>query len=229
MVHVAIMAARLGMGLGWPREELDRLALAGLLHDIGMLRLPESLTAKTGKLSPQESEQMRSHPELGCETIRSLDPDYEWLAQAVLQEHERWDGQGYPKGLKEHQITEYARIIGIVDIFDALLNARPYRRRLLPHEAVREVLVAEKASFPSYVVKAFVHEFSLFPVGTPVRLNTGETAIVKQRNAEYPLRPVVEVRPTNGGGSQGSREIRLLDLSRTTLVHIVEVVDPNSP
>lgn len=223
MVHVAILATRVAIGLGAPREELVRIALAGLIHDIGMFLLPEALVTQSQKLSPPDLARIKQHPELGHKVVAQLGSQYEWLAQVVLQEHERWGGQGYPRGLKETQIHEYARIIGIVDIFDALLNVRPYRRRLLPHEAVRELLIAEKASFPSYIIKALVHEFSVFPVGTTVRLNTGELGVVRERNPGYPLRPVVEVRQATGPSA--AREVRLLDLSRTTLVHIVEVVD----
>jgi HD-GYP domain-containing protein (c-di-GMP phosphodiesterase class II) len=222
MVHVGILAARIAIGLKTPREELIRVSLAGLLHDIGMFRLPEALVTKSAKLSPQEFALIKQHPEFGAEIISRLGNRYDWLAQVVLQEHERWGGQGYPKGLKESQIHEYARIIGIVDIFDALLSVRPYHRRLLPHEAVRELLIVEKASFPSYIIKALIHEFSVFPVGTTVRLNTGEVGVVCERNPDYPLRPVVEVRQATG--SNAAREVRLLDLSRTMLVHIAEVV-----
>jgi HD-GYP domain-containing protein (c-di-GMP phosphodiesterase class II) len=223
MVHVGVLAARIAIGLKTPREELVRISLAGLFHDIGMFRLPEALVTKPQKLSPQDFTRIKQHPEIGAEIISRLGYRYDWLAQVVLQEHERWDGQGYPKGLKESQIHEYARIIGIVDIFDALLNVRPYRRKLFPHEAVRELLTTGKTSFPNYIIKALVREFSVFPVGTTVRLNTGEIGIVCERNPDYPLRPVVEVHQTTG--SNAAREVRLLDLSRTMLVHIVEVVE----
>lgn len=224
MVNVGMLAPRLGAGLGYSRDDLLRLTQAALVHDIGMFALPESLVTKSDKLSAQDRATIRQHPVLGYKLITKLGPQWEWLGQVVMQEHERWGGQGYPRGLKENQIHEYARIIGILDIFEALLNARPYRGRLLPHEAVRELLVAEKNSFSTHVFKALIHEFSIYPLGTRVRLNTGEEAAVSQLNPRFPLRPVVQVDPEDGRTEGGPPKI--VDLSRTTLVHIVEVLQP---
>ena len=222
MVNVSILATKLGMGIGYQREALIGLALAGLLHDVGMLQLPESLLSNPGKLSDEDRAQIKQHPEIGFQMLSKLGAQYAWLAQVALQEHERWNGQGYPHGLKGDQIHEYARIIGIVDILDALISPRPYHRRLLPHEAVREVLIAEKATFPSQIIKALIQQFSLFPLGTMVQLNTGEVGMVTQLNPRYPLRPVVSV--NQGAGGPGAGTVKFVDLSATTLVHIAEVV-----
>jgi HD-GYP domain-containing protein (c-di-GMP phosphodiesterase class II) len=222
MVNVAILATKLGMGIGYQREALIGLALAGLLHDVGMLQLPESLLSHPGKFSEEDRARVRQHPELGFQMLSKLGAQYAWLAQVAWQEHERWDGRGYPRGLKGDQIHEYARIIGLVDIFDALMSPRPYRRRLLPHEAIRELLIAEKTSFPNQIIKALVQQFSLFPLGTMVQLNTGEVGVVTQLNPRYPLRPVVSV--NQGAGGPGGGAAKSIDLSATTLVHIVEVV-----
>jgi HD-GYP domain-containing protein (c-di-GMP phosphodiesterase class II) len=222
MVHVSILAAKLGMGLGYQREALVGLALAGLLHDVGMFQLPESLLSNPGKLNEEDRAKIRQHPEMGFQMLSKLGSQYAWLAQVAWQEHERWDGSGYPRGLREGQIHEYARIIGIVDIFDALMSPRSYHRRLLPHEAVRELLISEKSSFPSQVIKALIQQFSLFPIGTAVRLNTGEVGVVSSLNPRYPLRPAVSVTQGLNGPAVGTG--RLVDLSTTTLVHIVEVV-----
>lgn len=222
MVNVSVLATKLGMGLGYQREALVGLALAGLLHDVGMFQLPESLLAKPGKFTEEERARVRQHPEHGFQLLSKLGSQYGWLAQVARQEHERWDGQGYPRGLKETQIHEYARIIGIVDIFDALMSPRPYRRKLMPHEAVRELLMAEKASFPNQIIKALVQQFSLFPIGTMVRLNTGEVGAVSQLNPRYPLRPVVTV--SEGANGMVLSTAKYVDLSTTTLVHIAEVV-----
>ena len=199
MVNVSILATKLGMGIGYQREALIGLALAGLLHDVGMLQLPESLLMNPGKLSEEDRAKIRQHPEFGFQMLSKLGAQYAWLAQVAWQEHERWDGRGYPRGLRGEQIHEYARIIGIVDIFDALMSPRPYRRRMLPHEAIRELLTAEKSSFPNQIIKALVQQFSLFPLGTMVQLNTGEVGVVTQLNQRYPLRPVVSVNQGTAG------------------------------
>jgi len=227
MVNVSILATKLGMGLGYQREALIALALAGLLHDVGMFQIPEALRSTPDTLSDEDRAKIRQHPNAGYQMLSTLGAQYGWLAQVAWQEHERWDGRGYPRGLKGEQIHEYARIIGIVDIFDALMSPRPYRKRLLPHEAVRELLTAEKTSFPNQIIKALVQQFSLFPLNTRVRLNTGEVGVVVQLNPRYPLRPVVAVHQTVEGLGpidHPSASPKLVDLSTSTLVHIVEVV-----
>ena len=224
MVNVAVLAIKIAVGLGYKRDDQIRMAQAALLHDVGMFMLPEALVAKPEKLNPEERAMVQRHPELGYEILSKLGSQYDWLAQVALQEHERSGGQGYPKGLKESQIHEYASIVGIVDVFDALLSPRPYRRRFPPHEAVRELLMAERNSFPSQLIKVLLQQVSVFPLGTSVRLNTGEVGVVKVPNPRFPLRPVVEVSQAFDGTMPA--EPKLLDLSKNTLVHIVEVLQP---
>jgi len=226
MVHVSILATKVGMGLRYRREDLVRLAHAGLLHDVGMFMLPESLLTSQRKLSAQDRARIVEHPEFGYKILNELGAQHSWLAQVAWQEHERWGGQGYPRGLSGPQIHEYARIIGIVDIFDALMSPRPYKRRLPPHEAVKELLIAEKASFPSQIIKALVQQVSMFPLGTTVRLNSGEVGTVIHLNPRYPLRPVIQV--SEAPGSVDDADSRTVDLSKTMLIHIVEVVAPDS-
>jgi HD-GYP domain len=132
------------------------------------------------------------------------------------------EGQGYPNKLKGRQIGEFAQIIGVVDIFDALVSPRGYRRRFFPHEAVRELMVAERTAFPREIVKALVEQLSAYPLGTSVRLTTGEVGSVMCINTRYPLRPVVWIEGDAACGQEG----RQLDLSLTPLVSIIETLEP---
>jgi len=224
LVNVSILSAKLGMGLEYRREELEQLALAGLLHDIGIFAVPESLILKPHRLTPSERAIIEQHPELGFQVLSTLGSSYSWLAQVVRQAHERWKGQGYPNKLKGSQIHDYAQIIGIVDVFDALISPRPYRRRILPHEAVRELLATEQSSFSRELIKALVEQLSVYPLGTTVRLNTGEVGVVTQLNSRYPLRPIMQI------GRTADRTMpngpKLTDLSKTPLVYIVETLEP---
>ncbi|MDH5639824.1 MAG: HD domain-containing protein [Nitrospira sp.] len=224
LINVAILGAKVGMGLGYYGAELDRLALAGLIHDIGLLAVPQSLVTKAGRLTQEERMMIEQHPELGCQLVQRLGAQYEWLAQVVLQAHERFNGKGYPNRLQGGQVGEMAQIIGVVDVFDALVSERPYRRRLFPHEAVKELLVTERTAFPREVLKALVEQLTVYPLGTTVRLTTGETARVCRVNSKYPLRPSVEICEDD---SVGQVETRHVDLSLTPLLSILETV--NSP
>jgi HD-GYP domain-containing protein (c-di-GMP phosphodiesterase class II) len=222
LVNVGILATKVGAGLGYHGKELEQLTFAGLLHDIGLFAVPQSVITKSGRLTQDERTLIEQHPELGYQAIRKSGQKYDWLAQVVRQAHERWNGQGYPNKLKGRQVSEFAQIIGVVDIFDALVSPRGYRRRFFPHEAVRELIVAERTAFPREVVKALVEELSAYPLGTSVRLTTGEVGSVMRVNTRYPLRPVVQIEGDAAYGQEG----RQLDLSLTPLVSIIETLKP---
>jgi len=219
LINVSILATKVGSGLGYYGQELERLTLAGLVHDIGLFAVPPSVVTKSGRLTREERTLIEQHPELGYQLVHKLGPEWEWLAEVVRQAHERWNGRGYPNRLKGRDIHEMAQIIGAVDVFDALVTPRPYRRRFFPHEAVRELLVAERSAFPREVVKAVVEQLSAYPLGTLVRLTTGEVGSVVGTNVEFPLRPIVAVE------SDGGREKREIDLSLSPLVSIIETVE----
>lgn len=223
LLNVSIFGTRVGIGLGYYGEELHRLALAGLVHDIGLFAVPAGLLTKRERFTPEERTLIEQHPERGFEIILACDPACHWLAHVTRQAHERWNGQGYPYGLKGRQIHEMAQICGLVDVFDALVNERPYRPRLFPHEAMKELLVTERATFPREILKALVEQLSAYPLGTTVRLSTGDVGVVVKINSRYPLRPVVKTtRPEHTEGLQ-SRE---LDLSLTPLLAVVETLKP---
>jgi hypothetical protein len=221
LVNVAVVATKVGMGLGYYGRELERLALAGLVHDIGLFAVPQSLLTKAGRLTADERTLIEQHPELGYEAIKRSGPDYTWLAELIRQAHERTNGLGYPNRLKGRQVSEMALIIGVSDVFDALISERPYRPRLFPHEAIKELLVVERATFPREMTKALVEQLSVYPLGTTVRLTTGETGTVVGVNVQYPLRPIVEV---DEPGDAGHVESRHINLSLTPLVSIIEAL-----
>lgn len=225
-LHVAVFSVKVGIGLQYSNEELERLALAGLLHDIGMWTLPASLIEKSGSLTEEERVALRAHPERGRRILADLGSSCEWLSTISAQEHERWDGSGYPCRLKGTQIAEQAQIVGVADVFDALITARPYRKNMAPHQALRELLVHAKATFSHRVLKALGDQVTLYPVGTAVRLNTGEIGTVSRVNPRYPLRPVLVI--PKDGRSGASEEASELDLAQAASMHIVEVLQAMS-
>lgn len=219
-VNVAILSIKLAMGLHYEPLALERVALAGLVHDVGMFVLPLSVVMKAGPLTPEEQALVRQHPQYGFDILNRLGGSYGWLAKVAWQEHERWGGQGYPNRVKGAEIDEYAQIIGLADVLDALVNPRPYHRQLSPHDAVRELLVNEKHSFAHHLLKVLVEQLSMYPLGTTVRLNTGEVGRVVQLNQHYPLRPIIRIEQ----GSDAAVPSKQMDLRQATGIHIVEVV-----
>jgi HD-GYP domain-containing protein (c-di-GMP phosphodiesterase class II) len=207
-VNVAVQGVKIGMGMGYSEDELRQLSLAALIHDIGMGDVPEQIWTKKGSLSHSESDEMRRHPVYGYERLKPLDE----IATIVLQEHERMDGSGYPHGLANKDINELSYIIGAADIYDSLLHTRPYRnKRYSSFEAIKEIVTKEKRRFPASVLKSLVAYF-LFPVGSPVELNSQERAEVIEENRANPMRPVVKI--THDKDNHEYKKPRIIDLDR---------------
>ncbi|PLV60506.1 metal-dependent phosphohydrolase [Thermotoga sp. KOL6] len=121
--------------MGLKRKDLKALEASGKLHDIGKIAVPEHILNKPGKLSNEEFEVIKRHPQIGADILREY-PELSSIVSAVLYHHERIDGSGYPEGLKNDEIPLFARIIAVADVYDALTSDRPYRKSLKPEDAV---------------------------------------------------------------------------------------------
>ncbi len=220
MVNVAILAIKIGQGIGYSPEELRRLALAACLHDVGMITVPRAIMDKYGGLSPDELALLRHHPERSFQMLQALGPEYRWLATVVLQEQEREDGSGYPHGLTGEQIHPYAKIIGLADMYESLTHERPHQRLRVPFEAVKEIMSADRSKFPNQILKGLIQGLSTFPAGSLVRLNSKEIARVVATNPAFPLRPVVEILTGPMGDAVPTR--RRVDLAQNSLLRITD-------
>lgn len=223
LVHTAIFAIKIGMGLGYRSEELSQLALAALVHDFGMFLLPDEMLDQAGRWSKDQLQLLHGHPVQGAELLRRAAPDLPWLPGIVMQEHERMDGTGYPKRLQGPQIQEMALVIGMADVLDAMLRTRLSRKALLPHEAVRLLLARDRAGFPTKAFKSLLNQFSLFPAGTWVKLSSGDVGEVVQSNPRFPLRPIIKIMLDQAG--LRLREPREIDLCKTPLISVLEILD----
>ncbi len=192
-LNVAVLSVMVAKKLGVCEADLARVCLAALVHDVGMLLLPSATLEQPRTLSEKEWTTVKYHAELGQELVSTLGGSLKDVAVIVGQEHERADGEGYPLGLRSHQIERFAKIIGLVDVFEALTHGRPHRPALTPHQAVRKLLAELRAGFDYEVLKAFMTLITVFPLGSLVELSTGEVARVVQVNGANPLRPLVEV------------------------------------
>jgi len=218
-VNVAVLAVKIGQGAGAKEEELPWLALAGALHDVGMLAVPSAILQKAGPLTQEERLVVQGHPDAGFQMLRALGAGFEWLANVAAQEHERDDGSGYPRGLQGEQIHDYAKIVGLADTYEALTHSRPYRQTMPGTEVFKEIVLAERRHFPDRILKGLLQGLSAVPIGSLVRLNTREFARVVATNPTLPLRPVVEV-VTSAKGEPLARR-RRVDLATTTLLYIM--------
>ncbi|KPK98681.1 MAG: hypothetical protein AMJ95_02730 [Omnitrophica WOR_2 bacterium SM23_72] len=219
VLNVCIISLKLTSGLGFDRVKKEELALSCLLHDIGLVK-DLAIISKPRALTKEEYATVRLHPQSGCEILNRVEPKLSSaVLEAVSQEHERWDGSGYPRGLIENEIVVNARIIGLADCFEALTHPRPHRKKFTSVEACK-IVVDEKSSFEARLIKALFEKIGIFPVGTPVRLNTKELGTVLKTNEGSPLRPVVKVFYDVDG--KELKEPKLLDLSQSKVLFISE-------
>ena len=145
--NVCIYSLILGKGANYSPGKLIELGITALLHDIGMVLIPNEIVNKIGELTTSELQQIRKHPYYTYKILETLGEKYLWIAKVASQEQERENGQGYPNGLKGDEIHKYAKIIGIVDVYEALTHNRPQRKGYMPHDAVKLILGTQKDLF----------------------------------------------------------------------------------
>ncbi|MFQ5686530.1 MAG: HD-GYP domain-containing protein [Candidatus Scalindua sp.] len=192
-VNVCIYALMLGKGVNYSRKQLIELGITAILHDIGMVFIPQEIVEKNGKLTAPEIEKIRKHPYYTYKILQTLGEKYLWIAKIAYQEQEREGGQGYPRGLKGDEIHDYAKIIGVVDVYEALTHDRPQRKGYMPHEAVKLLLGTQKEQFSNEIKRLLLTKLSCFPLGSYVKLNSRAICKVIEINEDSPLRPTVEI------------------------------------
>jgi diguanylate cyclase (GGDEF)-like protein len=147
----------MGKKMNLTYSEVLELELAGRMHDIGKITIPDHILKKPGKLTEDEWQVMKSHTTNGYQILRSADK-YTRLADYALTHHERWDGKGYPKGLKQEEIPFFSRIIGICDAYEAMTSDRPYRKAMSKEYAISELKNCSGLQFDPHLVKIFIEE-----------------------------------------------------------------------
>lgn len=190
-IDTAVLAVMFGRHLGLPRDQLQELGLAGLLFDIGKLKLPPDLLSKPGRLTDDEFILVRKHVDFGIEILAQSSGVTPRVLDAVRHHHERHDGSGYPKGLKGSAIPIFARIVAIIDCFDAITSVRPFRGSISAHHAIRQMYDWRDKEFQAQLYEQFIQCLGVYPTGTIVELSSGEIAIVVAQNRTRRLRPKV--------------------------------------
>lgn len=232
MVNVCVLAIVFGNRLGLDRAQLAELGLCALYHDIGKLHVPLEVLNKPSRLSPEEWAQMGNHTVYAARTLYPLlveDLGVVPRILAALQHHLGFDGQGYPALELLRSQTFFARVIAVVDLYDAMTTKRVYQKECLPDVALHQMVESAGLYLDPLLVKAFIHCVGIFPVGSTVELSTGEIAVVTQSNPD----PERLDRPTVRLVTDRSRlpvEPSLVDLGRDGEAsrRIVGCVDPEA-
>ncbi len=189
-VDVATMSMVLAKQQGLSQKQIYEIGVAGLLHDIGKTKIPLDILNKPARLTDEEFAVMKQHPVFGYRMIKDRDEFSNEICMAVLQHHEKMNSKGYPVGFPSDKITQYARILTIADIYDALVTARPYKSAFSQREAV-EMIMSMTGELDLTAMKSFLESMILYPVDSIVELSNGEKAKVVKNNPHYILRPTV--------------------------------------
>lgn len=190
-VDVAAAGIVLGKYLGLGEDSLRDIGTAGVLHDIGKIKIPNEILNKNGKLTDAEFTIIKNHPVYGYQLLVDNKEISEPIRRAVLYHHEHFDGSGYPSKLQSYNIPLYARVLTVVDVFDALVTERPYHKAYTVGDTL-ELMYTMTAQFDIDIFQAFLKSLIIYPIGSMLELSNGVKAQVIKSNKGYPLRPVVK-------------------------------------
>lgn len=198
-LNVGIYSVKLSTGLKYENKLMVELALSALLHDVGMLFIPDEIRKAQRKLSDEEMNTLKNHPIKGSEYLanailtRPELAQFEFLPTVALQEHERTNGAGYPNAVAGDEIHDYAKIVAIIDMYEAVSHPSSYRSEYLAYEALQKVVALKDSHFDVKFLRALVREISVFPIDSIVRLNNGDIGKVIGLDPSHPMRPKLDL------------------------------------
>ncbi|MBB1488474.1 HD-GYP domain-containing protein [Oceanospirillum sediminis] len=191
-LDVAVLCLMFGRSLGMNKKQLQRLGMAALLHDVGMLKIPAHILKQKDTLSSAQRVHMQKHVEHSCR-LMNVSEKLIPLKSIIAFHHERYDGQGYPRGIKGNRIPLEARILGLVATYEAMIRQREYAQRLSTTQALRDLYRLRNKAFDSQLTERFIKSMGVYPPGTLVQLNNGYVGMVVSVNESLPSRPCVQM------------------------------------
>ena len=218
-LNVTVLAMSVGRQVGFTREQLHVLGLGTMFHDLGKFQVPDEILNKPGRLTEEEFEVMKTHPDLGAKALEAQGLDLpEAAINVVRHHHERSDGSGYPSGLQADAIDPFMTIAALSDVYDALSSERVYHSAMPPHDALKVLFSLRERHFPQAWTERFVQCVGIYPVGTTVQLNSGEIGVVTEVNHASLIHPVISLAVDKRGSPLPVR--RTIDLSEENNRHI---------
>ncbi|MFM5384174.1 HD-GYP domain-containing protein [Aeromonas veronii] len=190
-LNVAFIAMLMARELGMNPIELEETGLAGLIHDIGELKIPSQITQKRGELNKAEQNFLKMHPQYGFDMLNQLNAFEPKIRQVAHLHHERLDGSGYPLGIKGGEIPPLARLIGLVDFYDELLHPRNSGTPAAPSQAISQLYKLSQKKFDQNLVKLLVKVLGVYPPGSLVKLSDESIALVLSTEPTMPLKPKI--------------------------------------
>jgi HD-GYP domain-containing protein (c-di-GMP phosphodiesterase class II) len=206
----------------YAEAKLRELALGALLHDLGQTLVPAEIANKPGKLTPEEMDIVRQHTQAGFDVLRKIREVSIPAAHIAYQHHENYDGTGYPRKLKGDEIHEYARIVTVANIFDALISERPFRKAFPPHEAHEILMTLGQKFVDRKILNIFLSNIAIYPIGSVVQLSTGQIGVVTDVSRGLQARPQIKLIADEDYSSLPVTEE--LDLTRNLTVFITKLL-----
>ncbi|MBU3003435.1 HD-GYP domain-containing protein [Paraglaciecola arctica] len=219
-LNVAILLANFGSHVGLAEEQVQELALSGFLHDIGKIKIPDHILHKPGRLTDQEMTIMKDHVYYGTKVLIEMGIP-ESIVETIGQHHERLDGYGYPDGLRGDEITQFGRMIAIVDTYDAITADRCYKVGMSSKKALQILVQDSPEKYDGELVKQFVQCIGIFPVGSLVKLNNEKIAMVLKQHPVHGTKPVVKVFYS----IRGNHYVEPKEVNLATVSNGVKIVD----
>lgn len=192
-LNVAVLSVVIGTVLEMDREILYDLAMGALIHDIGKIFVSKKILNKPDKLTPGEFLEIKKHSEFGFDYLSDNFDIPEISKNIALLHHEQFNGNGYPNGISGDNIHLFGRIVCVADVYDALTSDRPYRRAILPSDAIEYIMSGYNTMFDPLIVNAFTKKIAPYPIGTCIKLSTGDIGIVVKNYESTSLRPMVRL------------------------------------
>ena len=213
-VSVCVLMIALGRQLGMKDDMLKQAGIAGLLHDIGKVFIPDEVLNKPGKLTDEEFNIVKMHPVKGWEFLKDSGEVSDLILDVCRHHHERVDGMGYPDKLSGEALTLFARMGAVCDVYDAITSNRSYKKGWEPVESIRKMAEWNNGHFDEVVFHAFVKTVGIYPTGTLLKLKSGRLGVVTDQSKKSLVMPIVKVFFSTRSNMHILQEI--VDLSKST-------------